>query len=301
MADQLVRRDVPLARLSTLRVGGVARTLVTPRHPDELAGYLQAADRAGRPTAILGRGSNTLIRDGVIETPVILMSRFSRRISVSPDSGEISADAGAPLPEIARRAADAGIAGLEYLAVIPGLLGGGVIMNCGIGGSGGPCIAGDLITVDSIAFDGRQARTRAGALSARYRSMDLPEPGVVTAGMLLGQPGYRPSEIHAEIDRLKTARKLRQPQTRRTSGSVWLPADGRPAGVLLDECSLRGFSIGRACISRDHANWIVTKRGCTPDEVIDLVDAVEGRVRDLMGIELERELRLLPTSASSDG
>lgn len=288
---------MPLARLSTLRVGGVARTLVTPRHPDDLADYLQAADREGHPAAVLGRGSNTLIRDGVIETPVIMMSRFSRRICVSPDSGEISADAGAPLPEIARRASDAGIAGLEYLAVIPGLLGGGVIMNCGIGGPEGPSIAGNLISVDSIDFLGRHSSTEAEELFVRYRSIGLPREGVVTRAVLVGKPGHKPAELQAEIDRLKAVRRLRQPRTRRTSGSVWLPSKGHPVGAIIDEIGLRGFSVGRASISRDHANWVITKRGCRSHEVIELVEAVEARVHDTKGILLDRELRVMPAAS----
>ena len=294
MIDHLIQRDVPLARLSTLRVGGVARTLLTPRHSDDLADFLQAADREGRPAAILGRGSNTLIRDGVIETPVILMSHFSRRICVNSDSGEISADAGAPLPEIARRAADAGIAGLEYLAVIPGLLGGGVIMNCGIGGPEGPSTADNLISVDSIDLLGRQSRTKAEDLAVRYRSIGLPREGVVTRAVLVGKPGHKPARLHAEIDRLKAERRLRQPRTRRTSGSVWLPAEGRPAGALIDESGLRGFSVGRAAISREHANWIEVRRGCTSDEVMGLVASVERQIEVRTGILLGRELRLLP-------
>ena len=296
MTDHLIQRDVPLARLSTLRVGGVARTLLTPRHSDDLADFLQAADREGRPAAILGRGSNTLIRDGVIETPVILMSHFSRRICVNSDSGEISADAGAPLPEIARRAADAGIAGLEFLAVIPGLLGGGVIMNCGIGGPGGPSAAHTLVSVDSIDFLGHHSRTKTEDLFVRYRSIRLPREGVVTRAVLVGKPGHKPTDLHAEIDRLKAERRLRQPHTRRTSGSVWLPAQGRPAGAIIDESGLRGFSVGRATISRDHANWIEVRRGCTSDEVMGLVESLECRVHAITGVMLEREVCLLPQS-----
>jgi UDP-N-acetylmuramate dehydrogenase len=228
------------------------------------------------------------------------MSRFSGKILVEPDTGVIQADAGATLPEIARRAADAGIAGLEYLAVIPGLLGGGVVMNCGIGGSGGPCIAKNLASVDSVDFSGAWARTAVSELTALYRQIVLPRDGIVIRAQLVGRPGHRSAEIHADITELKEGRKVRQPNTRRTSGSIWLPADGRPAGAIIEECGLRGHSIGRAKISPDHANWIVTSKGCEPDDVLNLVQSVEHRVYVQTQKTLMRELRILPQSAAAE-
>lgn len=272
--------------------------LAAPRRSDEVAEFLQSAVRTGLPTQILGRGSNTLIVDGVIDHPVILMNRFSKVISLSPETGRVYADAGASLPEIARRAADAGIGGLEYLAVIPGLLGGGVVMNCGIGGPGGPDIARNLVNVDTLDFSGRQVRAEVSVLHISYRSIRLPQSGLVTAAVLQGEPGHDPAKLLVAIEGLKQRRRARQPRTRRTSGSIWLPEGSIPAGEIIDDCGLRGFSAGRAGISTDHANWILTRPGCTAGEVASLIRTVEDSVYSLTGIRLQRELCTLPQQVS---
>lgn len=294
MADFALEYDVPLERFSTLRVGGTARKLFRPSDEPTLRRYLQTQQRADLPVEVLGRGSNTLIMPGVIQAPVVLMSGFSSGIEIDASKGLITAQAGAALPEIARRAANAGVRGLEFLAVIPGLLGGGVVMNCGIGGPGGPCIADRLRTVEWLDATGAKHSDTTAALTVRYRSIALPHQGIVTGATLVGTPGHNPPGLHTEIEHLRTTRRARQPRTRRTSGSVWLPVHGRPAGAVIDELGLRGFMVGRSSISNDHANWITTRPGCQSDEVIRLIHEIERHVLARTGRILERELRTLP-------
>lgn len=295
MTDIAPEYDVSLERFSTLRVGGTARTLVRPNDEPTLRRFLQTRKPADLPVEVLGRGSNMLIMPGVLQEPVVLMSGFSSGIEIDASKGLITAQAGAALPEIARRAADAGVRGLEFLAVIPGLLGGGVVMNCGIGGPTGPCIADYLRTVEWLDPVGAKYSESAENLAVRYRSIKLPKPGVVTSATLTGTPRHRPSALHSEIEHLRTRRRERQPRTRRTSGSVWLPVDGRPAGEVLDELGLRGFMVGRAILSNEHANWITTRPGCRSDEVIRLIQETERHVLARTGHRLERELRTLPS------
>ncbi len=287
----IIRHDVPLGRLSTLRVGGTARTLVVPAETEELAAFL--AEHQAIPTRphVLGMGSNVLVADGEIAAPVILMSKFKSSIAVDGLTGRISASAGTSLPEIALRAAAAGIAGLEYLAVIPGSLGGGVRMNCGVGGPEGPAIADHLVEIDLLDLEGELQKISAADARFSYRSCDLAISGIVVGAALEGEAGQDPDAIRAEMDALRRSRRERQPATRRTSGSVWLPHLGRPAGALLDEIGLKGFSVGRARLSEHHANWIVTRSGCTAAEVEELVTNVEMAAIERAGADLELELK----------
>ena len=300
MAESALEYGVALERFSTLRVGGTARELLRPSDEEVLSHYLQTRPPRDYPVEVLGRGSNTLIMPGVVQAPVVLMSRFSSGIEIDASKGLITAEAGAALPEIARRATDAGVGGLEFLAVIPGLLGGGVVMNCGIGGPEGPCIADRLRTIEWLDAAGASHSDNTAALTVRYRSIALPKPGIVTSATLVGTPGRDPVELHAEIRHLKASRRARQPRTRRTSGSVWLPVDGVPAGAVIDELGLRGYVVGRTSISNDHANWIVTRPGCQSDEVMQLLQEIEQRVLARTGHRLERELRVLPQAKRAD-
>ena len=295
----LTHHDAPLSRFSTLRVGGVAKLLLMPENPEDLAAFMATREDTAGPPQVLGRGSNTLVAGGVIPEPVVLMTHFDAHVVADPVAGTIVAGAGASLPSIAEHAAAAGIGGLEYLSVIPGLLGGGVLMNCGVGGSSGPSIIQNLVRITYVDLYGSITSIAADALQTSYRSNVLPTDGIVVGAVLQGQPGSESDEIRRSIRSLRQSRSSRHPRTRRTSGSVWLPVDGRSAGEFLDELGLRGFDSGAVRLSEVHANWIITQPPCTSEAVEAFIEFIESTVLERSGVRLTRELRLLPRLVGS--
>lgn len=296
----LTLHDAPLSRLSTLRVGGVARSLLMPENPEDLSAIMATRDHDAGPPQVLGRGSNTLIAGGLILEPIVLMTHFGAHVVPDRATGSIEVGAGANLPAIAEHAALAGIGGLEFLSVIPGLLGGGILMNCGVGGTSGPSISQHLATVTYVNLQGEVTTVAADALQTSYRSNVLPTDGIVVGATLRGQPGTDSEEIRRSIRGLRRSRGARHPRTRRTSGSVWLPVGGRAAGEFLDGLGFRGFVSGAVRLSEEHANWIVTQPGCTSEEVEVFLRFVESTVSKRSGIQLGRELRRLPHLADKN-
>jgi UDP-N-acetylmuramate dehydrogenase len=286
--DGPVRAQASLAELSTLRVGGPARALVTAESDNDLAIVGRACREHGVPWAVIGRGSNLLVSDhGWPGVAIQLGTRFR---GVEVDGERVRAGAAEKLPVLAVRVADAGLTGFAWACAVPGSLGGAVRMNAGAHGGD---MAKHLVEVEIVRLrTGIRETWPAPTLGLGYRSSALPDDAVVVAATLSLVPGEADA-VREEIRSIRAWRRAHQPLNEPNCGSVFTnPVDGS-AGRLIDEAGLKGRRVGGAQVSTRHANFIVTRAGATAADVATLIRTVQDGVRAASGIDLVPEVARL--------
>jgi UDP-N-acetylmuramate dehydrogenase len=284
-----VRRGVPVADYSTYRLGGPVDVVVTVGREADLAAVAAAlAAVTVPPVLVLGRGSNLLVADrGFPGLGVVLTGDFEA-VAVAADG--VTAGAAAPLPVVARRAAAAGLAGLEFYVGIPGSVGGAVRMNAGGHGRETAEVLRDAWTVDLTA-DPAPRRRDARDLDLGYRHSALTPTEVVTRAAFRASPD-EPAACEARLDEVVRWRREHQPGGA-NAGSVFRNPPGDSAGRLIDATGLKGLRVGGAVVSAKHANFFQAEPGATADDVAALVAEVQARVGDATGVQLVPELQLV--------
>ena len=276
--------NAPVGPLTWFRVGGPTELLFRPADQSDLADFL-AALPADIPVTVLGVGSNLLVRDGGIPGVVIRLGRGFVDIETGVDA--MSAGAGALDVNVALTAAEAGIAGLEFLSGVPGTIGGGFHTNAGAYG----CEFKDvLISADAVDRAGGIHRVSAAELGFSYRHCDAPPDWIFTRAMFRGIPGDR-AAIARRMAEIKAARDASQPIRARTGGSTFANPPGHQAWQLIDAAGCRGLARGGAMVSEKHANFLINTGNATAADIEALGDEVRRRVGDRFGIVLEWEIR----------
>jgi UDP-N-acetylmuramate dehydrogenase len=279
-------RDVPLARYTSWRTGGPADVLYVPADRDDLAAFIRQLP-ADEPVTVLGLGSNTLVRDGGVRGAVVIMHNPGAALAVADSL--VYAEAGAASPKLARFAATHGCAEAEFLAGVPGTVGGALAMNAG-------CYGGETWRYVARV----EVLTRGGAFEVRtpaqyqvgYRHVE-PVDGIFTAGWFRFPQGDG-SAARARIKELLARRIATQPLSLPNAGSVFRNPEGDHAARLIESCGLKGFAIGDARVSEMHANFIVNPRGKARAADIEAVIAhVQEAVRVKTGVELFPEVRVV--------
>ncbi len=282
-----VRRDAPLHRHVAFRIGGPADMLVIPRDAGELHAAATILFAANVRPVVLGQGSNVLIGDRGIRGVVVKIGKGIDRVEV--DGGRVIAEAGVGLPALALRTARQGLSGLEFAAGIPASVGGGVVMNAG---AHGHAMADVVEAVDVLTPEGERRLDR-GALGWAYRTTILQDHPWLVSRVVLA---LRPEDAHAVRDRLEAwlaHRGATQPVGPPSSGCIFRNPPGDHAGRLIDMAGGKGLTVGGACVSDLHANYIINRGGATAADVRVLADQVRTRVMDRTGIPLELEVKLL--------
>jgi len=283
--------DAPLARHTTWRAGGSADTLYVPADRDDLAAFMRTIP-AHEPITAIGLGSNLLVRDGGVRGTVILMHNPGAMLAVQ--DGLIYADAGLASPKLARFAALHGCADAEFLAGIPGTVGGALAMNAG-------CYGGEtwayVARVEVLGRDGTFAIRAPSDFRIGYRAVAQREggapDGIFTAAWFRFPPGNA-AAARARIKELLGRRVATQPLSLPNAGSVFRNPPGDHAARLIESCGLKGFAIGGARVSEKHANFIVNPgRDARAADIETLIVHVRRTVRERTGIDLEPEVRIV--------
>ena len=279
----------PMARHTTMRVGGPAEILFSPASEGELLFAVREAKRAGAPFRIIGNGSNLLVLDGGLPGLTIRLGEAFSKISV--DGNQIRAQAGALLSRVAAAARDASLTGLEFASGIPGSAGGGMAMNAGAYG-------GQLSDV----FEGcRALDPETGIISAlgpAEMALGYRESAALSRGLIVTEAAFRltagdRSAIQAKMDDLSARRREKQPLNLPSAGSTFKRPEGHFAGALIEQAGLKGLRVGGACVSEKHAGFVVNDRNATARDVLDLIRLVQARVLEHSGVRLETEVRIL--------
>ncbi len=278
----------PMSLHTTFRIGGPARYFinVTPETP--LGGLLSALHSTGEQITVIGRGSNLLVRDEGIPG-VVLCTLGQSRVSVK--GTQLFAQAGAGLAQVAAAAQAHGLAGAEFAAGIPGSLGGAVFMNAGAYGG----TMADIVTrTDYVQPDGSEGTLTGEAHAFAYRESVYkahPEWMVLSACMSLHPDA--PEAIRARMDDLAARRRDKQPLEFPSAGSTFKRPEGYFAGQLIEECGLKGYSIGGAQVSEKHAGFLINRGGATADDMLRLIETVQSRVLAAFGVSLQCEVRII--------
>ena len=283
--------DVPLARYTSWRVGGPADLLYTPADRDDLAHFLRSLP-ARIPVTVLGLGSNVLIRDGGIRGVVVIMHNPGGALAVT--DGLIYADAGVASPKLARFAALHGCEGAEFLAGIPGTVGGALAMNAGCyGGETWPCVA----RVETLARDGTFDIRTVADYSIGYRSVLHRDGHTLDALFTAAWFRFPQGDVatgRARIKALLARRIATQPLALPNAGSVFRNPPADHAARLIESCGLKGYRQGGASVSTLHANFIVNaERRASAADIEGLIAHVRDVVHSRTGVALEPEVRVL--------
>jgi UDP-N-acetylmuramate dehydrogenase len=285
-------REVPLKELVWFRAGGPAEVLFRPADVEDLAGFL-AARPAGLPVQVIGVGSNLLIRDGGFPGAVIrLPASFGK---IETDGTRLRAGAAALDANVAKAAADAGIAGLEFLRGVPGTVGGALRMNAGCYGRE---IADILVEATALDGAGNKVTLTKAEMDFTYRHTAAPEDLIFVKAVFEGTRDA-PEAIKARMEELVTNREASQPIRAKTGGSTFKNPPGKKAWELIDKAGCRGLMQGAAQVSEKHCNFLINTGEATAADIEALGEELRRRVLESQGVALEWEIKRvgLPLSA----
>ena len=279
----------PMSAHTTLKLGGPADYMVFPRDGEEIAAMFREAAENGVPVTVIGHGSNLLVLDGGIRGLVICIGKNMRKIT--RDGNSLKAQAGAMLGSAALEAAEAGLTGLEFASGIPGTVGGGVTMNAGAYDGE---MAQVVTEVRGIRSDGTAVRLSREEMDFGYRHSVVQEKDFIVTEVIFELKPGDPAMIRARMSELNTKRSEKQPLDLPSAGSTFKRPEGYYAAALIDQCGLKGYSIGGARVSEKHAGFLVNT-GTSSRDFLNLMKKVQAIVEERAGVRLEPEIRIVGT------
>ncbi len=284
-------RDEPLARFTTMRVGGPADLFATAHNAFELRALVRFARQRGIPHLVLGRGSDVVIADAGVRGLVIQNRAEGSRV----DGDRYVAESGVPMARAATETQKAGLTGLEFGLAIPGTVGGAVWANAGAHDSDVAAILDSARVLDA---SGAETVVAAADLDLRYRDTRLKHPADPAAPEIVLEATFRlapadPDTIKGRLDEIRRWRQGHQPLGIPSAGSVFRNPPGDSAGRLIDAAGLKGRRIGGAVVSPKHANFIVNDQKGSAADVRRLAELVRAEVERVHDVRLELEIELL--------
>jgi UDP-N-acetylmuramate dehydrogenase len=283
-----------LGSTTWFRVGGPAEVLVRPADLADLCQFL-AALPLDIPLTVIGAASNLIIRDGGIQGVTIRLARgFS---GIDADDRGVTAGAAALDATVAEHAAEAKLAGLEFLSGIPGTIGGAVAMNAGAYGGD---VAGTLEWAEIVTRQGELVRLHGPDIGFSYRSSGLPAGAIVVRARFHARPSLQQAVI-ARMAEIRASREATQPVRARTGGSTFRNPANAKAWELIDGAGCRGLTVGGAQISEKHCNFMINTGDATASDLETLGEEVRRRVLQASGIDLHWEIRRLGVPANTVG
>ena len=275
----------PMSAHTTFKIGGAADILITVGNLSELQTVISACKDCGMPYMILGNGSNLLVSDKGIEGAVIALDGDFKEISV--ESETVTAGAGAKLSRLCTVAMEHSLSGLEFAYGIPGTVGGAMYMNAGAYGGEMKDVA---LSVTALSPDGSVREVPAAEMALGYRTSVFKTNGDIILFAKYNLHTGDKSAIKARMEDIMGRRKSKQPLEYPSAGSVFKRPEGAFAGTLIEQCGLKGKTVGGAQVSEKHAGFIINVGGATCDDVMELVKVVQDTVKAETGYILEREI-----------
>ena len=282
------KENEPLAAHCTFKIGGPARLFVQPTDRAQLCRAVALCKVQGVRYYLLGNGSNILFADEGYNGAVLDISSMQDTVEVH--GTQLTAGAGVRLSTLCKTALEHGLTGLEFAYGIPGTVGGAVYMNAGAYGGEMKDV---LTTVQYLTAEGEVKESAASELDLRYRHSIFEENGgcILSAQFAL-TPG-EPEAIRAKMDELMAKRLDKQPLDKPSAGSTFKRPQGAFAGKLIEDCGLRGFTVGGAQISEKHCGFVINRGGATCADVLALIEKVQKTVYDAHGVMLEPEVKII--------
>lgn len=285
-----ILKDEPMRRHTTFAIGGPADLFIQPKTRRELAGALAQHAERGIPFLLLGNGSNMLVADAGIRGAVVCTTELDE-VRIGEDGYTLTAEAGALLGRVARRAQRAGLTGVEFAGGIPGSVGGAVFMNAGAYDGQ---MAGVVEQTEYLDEAGETHTLTGEEHGFAYRGSVFrahPDWTVVRSTLRL-QPGD-PAAILDKMNDFAQRRRDKQPLNFPSAGSTFKRPEGYFAGRLIEDAGLKGVSVGAAQVSEKHAGFLINRGGATCDDMLRLIELVQQRVREQFGVQLECEVRII--------
>jgi len=286
-----VKFDEPMARHTSIGIGGPAEVMVFPEDVVSLKNLLITARERGILIFVIGSGTNLLIRDSGISGIAVSLKamRIIRRIKETRIAVTLFAEAGVPLQELINFTKEHGYSGMEELAGIPGSLGGAIYMNAG---SFGREVKDIVTSVSLMDMDGEIKILHKDELKFSYRASNIPQDLIIlSANTLLKRDD--PEDIGKRIKKFLKKRMDTQPLRERSAGCVFKNPQGDSAGRLIELAGCKGMRIGDVEVSNVHANFFINRQSATSEDFIKLMDTVRKKVKEHSGITLEPEIRII--------
>ena len=291
LPDLRIEKEEPMDRHTSVRSGGPARRMAFPERGEQLVLLLDMAARCGARPLVMGNGTNLLAPDEGLDRLVIDTSAGLHSAQAGGTPGTILAEAGASLARVADFACRQGLAGLEFAHGIPGTVGGAVCMNAGAYGGE----MAQVVREATLLLPEEGIRTLTGAeMAFGYRRSfltDHPDAVVLRAEFCL-TPGD-PAAIRGRMKELLEKRRASQPLEFPSAGSTFKRPEGYYAGTLIDQCGLKGLTVGGAQVSEKHAGFVINRGGATCADVKELIRQIQERVFAQAGVRLEPEVRII--------
>ena len=280
----------PMSEHTTLKLGGPADYLVFPRSAEEIGALFAEAGAYNLPVTVIGHGSNLLVLDGGIRGLVICIGKNMRKIT--RDGNRLTAQSGTMLGSAAIEAADAGLTGLEFASGIPGTVGGGVTMNAGAYDGE---MAQVVTQVKGFCPGGKTITLSNEEMEFGYRHSAVTEKNLIVTEVTFELQEGDPAEIRAKMSELNARRAEKQPLDVPSAGSTFKRPQGYFAAALIDQCGLKGYSIGGARVSMKHAGFLVNT-GTSSKDFLELMQKVQQIVEERVGVKLEPEIKIIGES-----
>ena len=283
-----VRKEEPMSRHTTFRVGGAAEYFVMPAI-SQVSDVLALCRQYDMPLTVIGNGSNLLVADSGLRGVVLELGKAASGIRLL-DGEDLAVQAGTLLSETAAFAAKNGLSGMEFAAGIPGSMGGAVVMNAGAYGGEMKDI---LSAVRVLTMEGEIRVHPADELDLSYRHSRMMDEQEIVLEAKLNLTQGSEVVIRARMDELRKRRVDKQPLEYPSAGSTFKRPEGYFAGKLIEDAGLRGFRVGDAQVSEKHCGFVINRGAATAAQILELMQRVQKRVRETSGVDLEPEVRLL--------
>lgn len=288
--DCPIKSQIPLATLTSFRVGGPAQWYVAPQTLEALQASFEWAKAEGLAVTLLGAGSNLLVSDRGL-SGLVISTRHLRHTQFNPDTGQVTVAAGEFLPRLAWQVAERGWQGLEWAVGIPGTVGGAVVMNAGAHSS---CIADLLVDALVLAPTGTLETLTPQQLGYSYRTSVLQgSQHLVTQATFQLQPGAESDLVLATTAQHLEQRRTTQPYHLPSCGSVFRNPKPHTAGWLIEQTGLKGYQIGAAQVAQRHANFILNCGGAKASDIFQLIRYIQQQVEQRWCLWLEPEVRFM--------